>query len=295
MQITSGQLAVVTGGGTGMGRAIAGQLVEAGVSVAMCDVSEANMAESAALARERAAQDARVETFVADVADPDRMDEFGEFVAEAFQTDAVNLVLNNAGIGGGAEFVNGDRQQWERVFDVCWGGVYNGSRTFTPMLVAAEVGHLVNVSSVNGLWASLGPNAPHTAYSAAKFAVRGFTESLVNDFRLNAPHVGVSVVMPGHIGTSIVLNSTEAFATEMDEGARAMVTAMGEYFRDQAPTTAEQAATIILDGVREGRWRILVGEDAQILDALVREAPEEVYEASFMDRQRAAGGVGLQL
>ena len=86
-----------------------------------------------------------------------------------------------------------------------------------PLLVASDEGHLVNTSSVNGFWASLGPGMPHTAYSAAKFAVKGFTEALLEDFRLNAPHVGVSVVMPGHIGTEIVNNSRKLF--ERLEGA----------------------------------------------------------------------------
>ena len=84
---------------------------------------------------------------------------------------------------------------------MCWGGVYNGSRAFMPLLVASDEGHIVNTSSVNGFWAALGPGTPHTAYSAAKFAVKGFTEALIIDLRLNAPHVHASVVMPGHIGT----------------------------------------------------------------------------------------------
>jgi NAD(P)-dependent dehydrogenase (short-subunit alcohol dehydrogenase family) len=196
---------------------------------------------------------------------------------------------------------------------VCWRGVYLGSRAFVPMLVAAPEGHLVNTSSVNGFWASLGPMTAHTAYSAAKFAVKGFTEALVNDFRLHAPHVKVSLVMPGHIGTSIVINSNrilghdpkelpdDEVAEARDRLARLGMDVSGatndeirqglqmwaEAFRDQAPMTAAQAATVILDGVREGRWRILVGDDAHALDRLVREAPEEAYEPSFMERLRA--------
>ena len=84
---------------------------------------------------------------------------------------------------------------------MCWGGVYHCSRAFVPLLVASDDAYLVNTSSVNGFWACLGPGIPHTAYSAAKFAVKGFSEALVTDFRVNAPHVKVAVVMPGHIGT----------------------------------------------------------------------------------------------
>jgi NAD(P)-dependent dehydrogenase (short-subunit alcohol dehydrogenase family) len=108
--------------------------------------------------------------------------------------------------------VAGPRAEWDRTFTVCWGGVYNCARAFVPLLVASDAGHLVNTSSVNGFWASLGPGVPHTAYSAAKFAVKGFSESLLEDFRVNAPHVQVSVVMPGHIGTDIVINSQRVHA-----------------------------------------------------------------------------------
>lgn len=321
MEQFEGRIAVVTGGGTGIGRELVRQLSASGAHVSMCDVSEANMAESKALAEKEAPAGTRITTFVADVSDESAMLAFRGHVLAEQQTDHVNLVFNNAGIGGGASFIEGPRDEWDRTFDVCWKGVYNGCRSFVPLLVAANEGHLVNVSSVNGFWASLGPDRAHTAYSAAKFAVKGFTEALVNDFRLNAPHVGVSVVMPGHIGTSIVLNSAEILgrrpedmtADDLDETRkvisgrgidasaftddqiRGLMTTMGEMFRDNAPTSAEQAAGIILDGVREGRWRILVGDDAHILDRLVRETPEEVYEASFTERQRAAGGVGIEL
>jgi len=146
----------------------------------------------------------------------------------------------------------------------------------------------------------------HTAYSAAKFAVKGFTEALINDLRLNAPHIKCSVVMPGHIGTSIVSNTrmvqagTERLnpdeivqarqrlkglgvdvAAKSDEDIQAIVLDRARSFRDEAPTTAAAAAKIILDGVKAGQWRILVGEDAHKLDARVREAPESAYTEEF--------------
>ena len=169
--------------------------------------------------------------------------------------------------------------------------------------MASDDGHLVNTSSVNGFWAMLGPGIPHTAYSAAKFAVKGFTEALLEDFRLNAPHVHASVVMPGHIGTEIVNNSrlvhggdAEPGADEMadlrdgmkqrgvpvdtmdDEAIRSMMKMFGDMFRDNAPTSAAEAATVILDGVRENRWRILIGDDARKLDEAVRANPEHAYD-----------------
>jgi NAD(P)-dependent dehydrogenase (short-subunit alcohol dehydrogenase family) len=216
----------------------------------------------------------------------------------------VDLVFNNAGIGGGGSFViDEDRMAWEKTFDVCWHGVYHGCRAFLPLLIRSEEGHIVNTSSINGFWATVGPDVPHTAYCAAKFAVKGFTEALNIDLRLHAPHVMAHVVMPGHIGTSIALNSTAAHGgpdlerirktlaergADVDQMSDAdlteLVVSRGERFRDDAPTTAGEAAAIILDGVREKRWRILVGDDAIVLDELVREDPEVAYEPEFLQR-----------
>ena len=218
MEHFDGRIAVVTGGGTGMGRELVRQLAADGCHVATCDVSAENLAETEELADEDAATGVRVTTFVADVSDESALQVFAAAVAAEHQTDHINLLFNNAGIGGGGSFVLDDRDEWETTFDICWGGVYLCTRAFMPMLLASDEGHVVNTSSVNGFWASLGPGIPHTAYSAAKFAVKGFTEALITDFRLNAPHLRASVVMPGHIGTSIVINSGKVLGTRA-EGA----------------------------------------------------------------------------
>jgi NAD(P)-dependent dehydrogenase (short-subunit alcohol dehydrogenase family) len=276
MKDFAGKIAVVTGGGTGMGRELVIQLAAEGCHVALCDVNPDAMAETAKLALEGAPAGTRVTTHVCDVSDAAQMDAFRDEVVEQHATDHVHLVFNNAGIGGGGSFLNASRAEWERTFGVCWGGVYNGCRAFVPLLVAADEGHLVNTSSVNGFWAILAPGVPHTAYSAAKFAVKGFTEALLEDFRLNAPHVKASVVMPGHIGTDIAINTLLAHRDDnaIDENVARM---FGEGFRDSAPVTAAQAATVILDGVREERWRILVGDDAHALDEAVRADPLSAY------------------
>ncbi len=313
MKSFESRIAVVTGGGTGMGRELARQLSAEGAHVAMCDVSQEAMAQTKALCEAKAPRGTRVTTFLADVSNEAQVHAFRDHVARAHNTDHIHLLFNNAGIGGGGSLLLDDRAEWDKTFAVCWGGVYYGTRAFLAMLVAAPEAHLVNTSSVNGFWASIGPEIPHTAYSAAKFAVKGFTEALINDFRLNAPHVKVSVVMPGHIGTSIVINSARAFGRDPKEMTeeqidqtrdrlarlgidlkgvpsdliRAGIQQQADAFRDQAPMTAAQAAKVILDGVRSERWRILVGEDAQVLDRLVRETPEEAYEPSFMEKLRA--------
>ena len=315
MENFTGRIAVITGGGTGMGRELARQLSAEGCHVAMCDVSAENMHDTVALCRADAPAGTRVTAFVADVSQEAQLVAFAEAVKAEHETEHINLLFNNAGIGGGGSFVNDGRDEWETTFNVCWGGVYLGTRTFMSMLVASEEGHIVNTSSVNGFWASLGPNIPHTAYSAAKFAVKGFTEALITDLRQNAPHVKASVVMPGHIGTSIVINSGKFLGRDpkemtsgqlaevrdrltqrgmdvsaaSDDDLRVGMQMQGEMFRDSAPMTAAQAATVILEGVRVGSWRILVGDDAVSLDALVRELPGIAYDQEFIPHLRARG------
>lgn len=309
------KLAVVTGGGTGMGRELCVQLAAAGARVATCDVDPSAMAETQQLAS-AAAPEVTLSTFVADVSDEQAMLDFRDSVVETHETEHIDLLFNNAGIGGGGSFLEDDRADWERTFAVCWYGVYYGCRAFAPLLIKSEEGALINTSSVNGFWASLGPATAHTAYSAAKFAVKGFTEALINDFRLHAPQIQVALVMPGHVGTSIAINSSKVLgrgsALELDaesvarsrermiragapvgnltdDQIRELLHQRALDFRDQAPLSAAGAADIILNGVRAGRWRILVGDDAQRLDALVRADPETAYETSFIEQLNNEG------
>ncbi len=293
-----------------MGRELVRQLAAEGCHVATCDVSGPDLAETKELADEGAPDGTRVTTQVADVADETAVRAFRDSVGTAHETNNINLLFNNAGIGGGGSFVLDSREEWDKTFAVCWGGVYTCLRAFLPMLLASTEGHIVNTSSVNGFWASLGPNMPHTAYSAAKFAVKGLTEALITDLRLNAPHLRASVVMPGHVGTSIVFNSGRYLGRDLkglteeqvaqarerleraglpmggasDEDIRQGLVAQAELFRDAAPVSAAQAATIILTGVRNDEWRILIGRDAELLDQMVRAEPESAYEPSFVER-----------
>jgi NAD(P)-dependent dehydrogenase (short-subunit alcohol dehydrogenase family) len=300
-----GRLAVVTGGGSGMGRELVIQLAADGCSVATCDVNADALAETAQLAEKDAPAGTRITTHVCDVSDERDVTRFRDEVVAQHKTDHINLLFNNAGIGGGGSFLTGKRDEWDRTFGVCWGGVYNCSRAFLPLVVASDDGYVINTSSVNGFWASLGPGVPHTAYSAAKFAVKGFSEALIEDLRVNAPHVKVAVVMPGHIGTDIVTNSRRFLGAPepddmtsedllevrrsmaqrglmvegvADDDLRKGVAMMAEMFKTAAPLNGAQAATIILNGVRSGKWRILVGDDAHKLDEAVRADPENAYE-----------------
>jgi NAD(P)-dependent dehydrogenase (short-subunit alcohol dehydrogenase family) len=275
MDSFAGKLAVVTGGATGMGRELVRQLAEQGCSVATCDLNAETAGKAAAEARAGAAPGVRVSAHVTE-----------------------------------------SRENWERTFAIDWWGVYYCTRAFLPLLIASGDGVLVNTSSVNGLWASLGPGMPNNAYSAAKFAVRGFTEALIEDLRTNAPQVRVAVVMPGHVGTDIVANSfrarglpapeymSDAQVEELipgsaqaklikvgllPEGAtagdlRKFLAQMSADFRDKAMLTAAAAAAIILDEVRSGAWRILVGEDAKRIDAALRARPEAAYDYAELFR-----------
>jgi NAD(P)-dependent dehydrogenase (short-subunit alcohol dehydrogenase family) len=309
MEVFAGKIAVVTGGGSGMGRELVRQLAAEGASVAMCDVSRQTMDETKALcASDGLMSGVRITCHVVDVSDEEQVARFRGEVAAEHGTDRIHLLFNNAGIGAGGSLFTDSRANWEKTFNVCWFGVYYMTRAFLPMLVKAEEGHITNTSSVNGFFASIGPNTPHTAYSAAKFAVKGFTEALITDLRVNAPHIKCSVVMPGYIGTNIVANSRMVLSGRdtprlsdievrrarsrmrqqgvddsaiSDDDIRARIQRQAQNFHDRAPTTAAEAATIILDAVKAGRWRVLVGEDAHKLDERVRANPERAYDPDF--------------
>jgi NAD(P)-dependent dehydrogenase (short-subunit alcohol dehydrogenase family) len=318
MKEFAGRIAVVTGGGSGMGRELVRQLVAEACNVAMCDVSAAGLAETQLLCEAAGLpQGLRVTTHIADVSDPAQVKRFRDEVADRHDADKIHLLFNNAGIGGGGSMIAHSPEEWEKTFNICWGGVYHCTRAFLPMLQKAEEGHIVNTSSVNGFWASVGPRVPHTAYSAAKFAVKGFTEALIADLRINAPRIKCSVVMPGHIGTGIASNSrkihsgsdSDAITTRQIAFARARIASMGRNvsgmsdddirrlitererrFTEDAPTSAAEAAAIILDGVKADRWRILVGPDAQVIDEMVRASPERAYDPDFFDDFAAKAG-----
>ena len=306
----TGKLAVVTGGGSGMGRELVRQLAAQGCSVAACDLNADAIAVTAAMSWAAAPPGVRVTGHACDVSDEAQVLRFRDELLEQHASDHVDLVFSNAGVGGGESFIAGRREVWERTFAIDWWGVYYCARAFLPLLIASSDGVLVNTSSVNGFWASLGPGIPQTAYSTAKFAVRGFSEALIEDLRANAPHVRVAVVLPGHVGTDLVANSLRARglpepgqmsdaqleeviprdaqaelirAGLLAEGAgadelRQILVQANADFRDKAPVSAAEAATIILDGVRSGTWRILIGEDAKKLDVAVRAKPEAAYD-----------------
>lgn len=250
----AGRVAVVTGAGSGMGRALALELARRGAALSLCDRDPAGLAETARLALAIGAQTHHT---VVNVAERDEVRAFAaDVVAEH---GAVNLVFNNAGIAHHGPVEQTDLAVYDRLMDVDFWGVVSGTKAFLPHLIAARDAHIVNTSSSFGLIAAGG----QSAYSAAKFAVRGFTESLRIEMLANHPHVKVSCVFPGGIQTAIARNATVAAGIDQARAAA--------LFDEQlAPTTAEDAARIILRGVRQGRARILIGMDAWLPDIFAR-------------------------
>jgi len=305
----TGKLAVVTGGGSGIGRELVRQLAAQGCSVAACDLNSDTVAVTAATAWAAAPPGVAVTGHACDVSDEAQVLRFRDELLAAHASDHVDLVFSNAGVFGGASFVKDSRHEWERTFAINWQGVYYCARTFLPLLIASGDGVLVNTGSVAGFWATAGPGAPPiTAYSTSQFAIKGFSEALVEDLRANAPQVRVVLVMPGTVSTDIYVNSRRALGQPaweqlsdgellelLPEDTRAVLIEMGLLAEDFSADdlrqvivqkkrelqnqgfTAAQAATIILDGVRSGAWRILVGEEARMLDAAVRADPEAPF------------------
>jgi NAD(P)-dependent dehydrogenase (short-subunit alcohol dehydrogenase family) len=306
----TGKLAVVTGGGSGIGRELVRQLAAQGCSVAACDLNADTIAVTAATAWAAAPPGIQVTGHACDVSDEAQVQRFRDELLEQHAADHVDLVFANAGVFGGTSFVKDSRQEWERTFAINWWGVYFCARTFLPLLIASGDGVLINTSSVAGFWATAGPGAPPiTAYSTSNFAIKGFSEALIEDLRSNAPQVRVVVAMPGVVNTDIAENSRRALGLpawdelsdaelleQIPDTGRAVLVGMGllaedfsaddlrqaiprlkDAFRGQGFLAAQAAATI-LEGVRSGAWRILVGEEAKMLDEQVRANPEAPFD-----------------
>jgi len=248
------KVAVVTGAGSGIGRALSLDLAARGARLALSDVDSAGLAETL---RQCELLGADVRTDHLDVAERDAVMSYADAVVAHFGT--VNLVFNNAGIAFSGDVEVSEFKDIERVMDIDFWGVVNGTKAFLPHLIASGDGHIVNTSSLFGLLAM----PSQSAYNAAKFAVRGFTESLRQEMLISKHPVKVTCVHPGGIKTAIARNSTAAAGQD----AKAIADLFDKHL---AKTTPESAAHTILRGVAAGRPRVLIGADARALDALVR-------------------------
>ena len=248
------KVVVVTGAGSGIGRELAVQLARKGAKLAISDVDAAGLATTERLVREAGAE---VHTQSLNVAERQAVLDYAETVATHF--GGVNAVFNNAGIAHHGEVEHTEFKDIERVVDVDFWGVVNGTKAFLPHVIASGDGAIVNTSSLFGLLAEPG----QAAYNAAKFAVRGFTEALNQEMIVAKHPVKVTCVHPGGIKTAIARNST----TSGDHDQKATAEFFDKYL---ARTSAAKAAEVILDGVRKGKARVLIGADAKILDMSVR-------------------------
>jgi short-subunit dehydrogenase len=252
----AGKTAVVTGAGSGIGRALACELAERGAQLAISDVNITSVAETAALCEKAGA---RVRHYELDVADRQAVLDHADAVAGEF--GHVNLVVNNAGVGLKANVVDMSWEDLDWLMGINFWGVVQGSKAFLPALIASGDGHLVNISSVFGFVGI----PTQSAYNAAKFAVRGFTEALRQEMLIAGYPVGVSCVHPGGIRTNIARD-----ARSSDPVSDAQRERQAADFERAARTTPEQAARKILRGVDRRKPRILVGPDAYVIAAAPR-------------------------
>ncbi|MDV7089732.1 SDR family NAD(P)-dependent oxidoreductase [Rhodococcus sp. IEGM 248] len=250
----AGKVVVITGAGSGIGRALALNLAGRGARLAISDMDTVGLAETA---RQAEALGAEVKADHLDVTQREAVLAYADDVRAHF--GKINQVYNNAGIAYHGEFEKSEFKDIEKIMDVDFWGVVNGTKAFLPHLIASGDGHVVNVSSLFGLLSMPG----QSAYNSAKFAVRGFTESLRQEMLIAKHPVKVTCVHPGGIKTAIARNATAGPGEDLDTFAK---------FFDQklARTTPEAAAETIVNGVGKGKPRVLIGADAKFLDAWVR-------------------------
>ncbi len=251
----NGRVAVVTGAGSGIGRALALELASRGAGLAVSDVNRGS-AEAVATACEQRGGEARA--YALDVSDREAV--FAHAAAVRTDFGQVNLVVNNAGVAMHKDVVDTAIEDYEWIFSINFWGVLYGSKAFLPHLIASGEGHLVNISSLFGMIAV----PSQSGYNATKFAVRGFTEALRQEMLLAGHPVGVSCVHPGGIRTNIARSARIGDADDAEEMALA--------FEQVARTSPQAAARIILRGIERRRARILIGADARALDMLQRVA-----------------------
>jgi NADP-dependent 3-hydroxy acid dehydrogenase YdfG len=254
MEGFAGKVAVVTGAGSGIGQALAIELARSGAKLAISDVDTEGLAGT----EERlTAIGAPVKSDRLDVTEREAVLAYADAVNDHF--GKVNQIYNNAGIAFTGDIEVTQFKDIERVMDVDYWGVVNGTKAFLPHLIASGDGHVINVSSVFGLFSVPG----QAAYNSAKFAVRGFTEALRQEMVVAGHPVKVTTVHPGGIKTNIVRNMSAVDGVDKEELAQT-------FDKRLANTSPQKAARIILEAVRKNKARVLVGPDAKVLDIMVR-------------------------
>jgi len=261
MTAISGSAAAVTGAARGIGRALALELAARGCDLALADRDEAGLQQVAAeIARDGKR---KVSTHRLDVAEPGQIQEYAAAATSAHPS--LNIVINNAGVALLGQFNEIDQAQMDWLFNINFWGTVHGTRAFLPHLARQPAAHIVNLSSIFGIIAPPG----QTAYCAAKFAVRGFSESLRHELAMANSSVRLSVVHPGGVSTNIARNSrTGSGVTDNARRAQAI-----DRFDAVAKTTPAAAALRIIQGIEKNQPRILIGNDARFMDLLQRFRP----------------------
>ncbi|HEY2814453.1 MAG TPA: SDR family NAD(P)-dependent oxidoreductase [Acidimicrobiales bacterium] len=265
MKSFDGRVAAITGAGSGIGRALARRLAERGAHLALSDIDAVGLAETVAMCEGHAV---KVTSHVVDVADRDAVVAWADQVVADHRR--VNLIFNNAGVALGATIEAGRFEDIDWLMSINFWGVVNGTKAFLPHLRASGEGHIVNVSSVFGLISV----PTQSAYNAAKFGVRGFTDALRMELEIDGGNVSCTTVHPGGIKTNIARNA------RMDDSVAALTggsDSSGEDFDKLAMTTPDKAARQILTAVERNKRRALIGPDAKVID-LISRLPAGVYQ-----------------
>ncbi len=250
MKTLDDKVVVITGAGSGIGRALALNLAARGSLLAVSDVDEVGLAETVDLAKAAGAREIRSDRL--DVADRDAMVAYAAAVAEQF--GRVNVIINNAGVALSGDLNDLEYKDIDWIVGINFNGVLNGTKEFLPHLIASGDGHVVNLSSLFGLVSMPG----QSIYNATKYAVRGMSEALRIEMLIGGHNVGVTSVHPGGIKTAIARNAR--VSAKEDKEATAKL-----FDKKLAKMTPERAAEIIVDGVLKNKARVLVGLDAHAL------------------------------
>ncbi|MFZ5731228.1 MAG: SDR family NAD(P)-dependent oxidoreductase [Pseudomonadota bacterium] len=267
----SGSAAAITGAASGIGQALALELAARGCDLALADRDEGGLKDTASQVKAKYSRNVSVHR--TDVSDPGQIEDFSKAVAHSHPN--LNILINNAGIALLGQFHEISQQQIETLMGINFWGVVHGVRAFLPQLQRQREAHIVNVSSIYGIIAPPG----QTAYTAAKFAVRGFSESLRHELELNKSPVRLSVVHPGGVATRIVHNAT--MGASITDNTRRSTTI--DRFTEMAKTTPTGAAERIIRGIEKNEKRILIGNDARFMDLLQRFRPSSYW--AFLQRQ----------
>ena len=255
MRTLDGKVVVITGAASGIGRALAVDVGRRGALLALSDIDDAGLAETARLAAAAGARDVRTDHL--DVADRAAFSAYARAVAEHF--GRVNVVVNNAGVALSGDFEHLSYDDLDWIVGVNFWGVVHGTKEFLPHLIASGDGHVVNISSLFGLVSM----PSQSFYNAAKYAVRGMSEALREEMLIAGHPVGVTVVHPGGIKTAIARNARVSDKEDKAETAKL-------FDEKLAKMTPERAAEIILKGVQGNKARVLVGIDAHAIHHLAK-------------------------